>query len=85
MIHSPTQRAENFRQEGRRSNAIDVVITKDDKRFISSARDKQPFNCGTHIGNQEGVSEVFEPRFEKARDWFGFTVTPIQQALGEQR
>lgn len=56
---------EDFFKDGDGAGAIDIVVTVDDNAFLLVDGLEETRGSELHLGNEEGVGEIFEPGAEK--------------------
>ena len=81
----PTERAQDFDEEGGGRNAIHVVIAEEDERLVLFTRAEKAFDRGGHVREKKRIGQLFEPGLEEAADSRRFTEAAVQKALREQR
>ena len=84
VIHAPAHPPHKLGQEGRRCDAIHIVVTENDERFIGFPGTNKPADGRLHIGQEKGIRESLELGIEKLRGGRGLGKPSLQQALGEK-
>src|SRR5439155_20961279 len=71
-------------EERSRSDAVGVVVSKNDERLVAAAGQKQSLDRRGHVGQQEGIAELLQSRFQKFGRLAWFAQSPVDQALRQQ-
>src|SRR5690242_254498 len=85
IIRLPAELFEHFAEQRSGSDAVHVVIAKDDERFVAFARLEETFDGDGHVREKKRIGEAFEARLEETRDALQLAKTAVHEALGEQR
>src|SRR5690242_2464542 len=84
-VHLPSERSQHFGEEGRRGDAVHVVVAKNDESFIPFARGEEALDGSAHVRQEKRISKVLEARLEEAGNRLGLAETSVEETLREQR
>ena len=85
MVNGQAEGAEDLEQQRGGGDAVNVVVTEDDERFVAFAGEKEPLDGGGHVGQKKGIGQLFEPRIEKSSNGGRVVEAAVQEALSEER
>src|SRR5262245_60041167 len=85
MVHLPAEGAEDFAEQRRGSDTVDVVIAENDESLAPFAGREEALDRGPHVREEEWVGQILQARLKEAGNGLGLTVAAVQEALGQER
>lgn len=84
IAHRPAQSAQYLGEQGGRRHPIHIIVAKNDDWLAGFSRAEQPLDGHRHVGQEERIGEVLQPRLDEAGDGLRLAQPPVEEALGQK-